>query len=639
MTLDMTMQQDATTYRLKIDRLMLGILLAHLPFSMFLAPRGMGTESFAAVASLLVATVGIVGFILLRGQRAFGVLVGVLFMLMSAILIQAQLGRIEMHFHIFAALALMLIYRDWLTVVVPAIVIVVHHLLLNALQMHGATLADMPITVFNYGCGWGISFLHAFFVAFESLALVYFAIIMRKEHEQSIAAMSELTIAATVFESNVGMCITDDRNTILRVNRAFTDITGYTTEEAIGQTPNLLSSSRQDKDFYVSMWDSIKSIGAWQGELWNRRKNGEVYPQYLTITAVKNSSGIVNNYVATLSDITLSKAASEEITKLAFYDPLTKLPNRRLLLERLQQTLVTSARNGQQGALLFIDLDHFKTLNDTLGHSIGDLLLQQVAERLKLCISEGDTVARIGGDEFVLLLEGLGEHALEVATRAEVIATKILAVLNQTYQLDVHEYRNSPSIGITLFNGYEHKLEDLLKHADIAMYDAKKAGRNALRFFDPIMQERINLLADMEHDLRNAIERQEFELYYQVQVDSRRRAWGAEVLIRWVHPKRGMVSPIYFIPLAEETGLILPIGLWVLETACAQLKVWEASPLTRELTLSVNVSAKQFNQPEFVTQVQETIQRYAISPQLLKLELTESILVDNITHIITTMTA
>jgi PAS domain S-box-containing protein len=344
--------------------------------------------------------------------------------------------------------------------------------------------------------------------------------------------MSELTIAATVFESNVGMCISDSENTILRVNHAFTDITGYTAEEAIGQKPNFLSSGRQGNNFYILMWDSIKSIGTWQGELWNRRKSGEVYPQYLTIT-----------------------------------------------------------------------------------------------------------VARIGGDEFVLLLEGLGEHPLEAATRAEIIGSKILAALNQPYQLDVHEYRNSPSIGIALFNGYEHKLEDLLKHADIAMYDAKKAGRNALRFFDPLMQETINIKADMERDLHNAIAQQQLHLYYQVQVDSRGRPWGAEALIRWIHPERGIVAPIHFIPLAEETELILPIGLWVLKTACAQLKAWEASPLTRELTLSINVSAKQFNQPEFVTQVQTIIQRYAITPQLLKLELTESILVDNITRIIATMNA
>lgn len=452
-------------------------------------------------------------------------------------------------------------------------------------------------------------------------------------------ANDDLRIAATAFEAKEGMFVTDIKNNILRVNHAFTAITGYGVEEVIGKNPRLLSSGRQNKVFYSDMWESINNAGTWEGEIWNRRKNGEVYPEYLTITAVKDVTGIVNNYVGTFTDITLSNAASEEIKNLAFFDPLTQLPNRRLLTDRLQQALVASARHRQKGALLFLDLDHFKTLNDTLGHDIGDMLLQQVAERLTQCVRAGDTVARIGGDEFVILIEGLSERLFDAAAHTEAVADKILTSLNQVYQLGTHEYFSSPSIGATLFIGHEIALEELLKHADIAMYDAKKAGRNMLRFFDPVMQETINKRAEMDRDLRIAIAQKQFRLYYQVQVDIEDQPLGAEALIRWIHPERGMVSPLNFIPLAEEVGLILPIGQWVVETACAQLKAWESDALTSRLTISINVSAKQFNQPDFAKQVQTTVQHYAINTNLLKLELTESMLLNNIEHVIITMVA
>ena len=387
------------------------------------------------------------------------------------------------------------------------------------------------------------------------------------------------------------------------------------------------------------MWESINHVGAWEGEIWNRRKNGEVYPEHLTITAVRDINNTITHYVASLMDITLSKAASDEIKSLAFYDPLTSLPNRRLLVDRLNQALVSSARSGNNAALLFLDLDHFKTLNDTLGHAIGDLLLQKVAHRLTACVREGDTVARLSGDEFVVLLEGLSEHSLEAATQVDAIGHKILAALNQTYQLDIHEYHNTASIGVALFNEHQLGIEGLLKQADIAMYNAKAAGRNTLCFFEPQMQETITSRALMESELRTAIDIWQFQLYYQVQVDNLGRSLGAEALIRWLHPEHGLVSPFKFIPLAEETGLILHIGRWVLETACIQLKCWQQDELTRYLSLSVNVSAKQFRQPDFVAQVHMTVQTHSINPMLLKLELTESILLEDIDAIIVTMNA
>ena len=452
-------------------------------------------------------------------------------------------------------------------------------------------------------------------------------------------AETETRIAAAAFESQNGMLITDANGLILRVNRAFIAITGYSAEEVIGKNPRILSSGRHDAGFYADMWDSINNTGAWEGEIWNRRKSGEVYPEHLTITGVKDKNGNVMNFVATLNDISQSKAAEEEIRNLAFYDPLTQLPNRRLLFDRLAQALASSARGGKQGALLFIDLDNFKTLNDTLGHDVGDLLLQQVAQRLESCVREGDTVARLGGDEFVVMLEDLSMHSLDAAEHTEMIGDKILTCLSQPYQLIATKFHTTSSIGATLFVGHKQSVDELLKQADIAMYQAKKSGRNALRFFDPQMQEAISARAALEGELRVALEKNQFHLHYQIQVTSSNKPFGAEALIRWVHPERGMVSPAQFIPLAEETGLILSIGQWVLDVACAQLRAWQYSAQSRELVLAVNVSVRQFRQADFVAQVQNAVQRHAINPALLKLELTESLLLENVEDTITIMNA
>ena len=453
----------------------------------------------------------------------------------------------------------------------------------------------------------------------------------RKQAEQ------QLLIAATAFETQEAIMITDADNTILRVNRAFTDMTGYSADEVVGQNPGMLSSGRHDADFYAAMWNDIQRTGGWDGEIWNRRKNGDVNPQHLIITAVKNQSGIVTNYVATLTDFTMSVEVADRIKNLAFYDPLTQLPNRLLLLDRLRQAVASGARADRSGGLLFIDLDNFKNLNDTLGHDIGDLLLQQVAQRLTSCVREDDTVARLGGDEFVVMLENLSGQPMEAAAQTEEVGEKILAALSQPYQLGTYEHHGTTSIGATLFNDNHQAIDELMKQADIAMYQAKKAGRNTLRFFDRQMQESISARVLLESELRKALENQQFHLYYQIQMDSSLRPLGAEALIRWVHPLRGLVSPAQFIPLAEESGLILPIGQWVLETACAQLKAWQLKALTRDLVLAVNVSARQFHQADFVAQVQAAVQSHAINPKLLKLELTESLLLENIEDTIATM--
>ena len=451
------------------------------------------------------------------------------------------------------------------------------------------------------------------------------------------SAEQDMRIAAAAFESQEGMLITDAECVILRVNQAFTRITEFTAQEAVGQTPRLLKSGYQDADFYRAMWESIHRTGAWRGEIWNRRKSGEIYPEWLTITAVKDDAGTTTNYIATLTDITARKEAEGEIKNLAFYDPLTQLPNRRLLLDRLKQALASSTRNEQYGALLYIDLDNFKTLNDTLGHDIGDLLLQQVAQRLTTCVREGDTVARLGGDEFVVMLEYLSENPEEAASHAETVGEKILVTLNQDYQLASFIHHSTPSIGVTLFVDHQGTIEELLKRADLAMYQSKAAGRNTLRFFEPEMQAAVTTRAELENGLREAILNDQFILYYQPQVVGDGRLTGVEALLRWRHPQRGLVSPLEFIPLAEETGLIRPLGNWVLETACAQLTAWADRPEMANLTIAVNVSARQFHHKDFVEEVKAVLDHSGANPRRLKLELTESLLVTDVEDVIAKM--
>jgi diguanylate cyclase (GGDEF)-like protein/PAS domain S-box-containing protein len=457
----------------------------------------------------------------------------------------------------------------------------------------------------------------------------------------------ELSIAAISFESQQGMMITDADWVILRVNRTFTEDTGYTVEETVGQTPDMLKSNRHNAAFYAAMWETLHRTGTWQGEIWNRHKNGEVYPYWLTISAVRGHDGAFTHYVGTQIDISQRKAAEDQIHKLAFYDPLTQLPNRRLLLDRLSHALAGSTRSNRQGAIMFIDLDNFKTLNDTQGHDVGDRLLIEAAQRVQSSVRQGDTVARLGGDEFVVMLEGLEADGL-VATRVEGVAEKILAALGDPYRLEIRtgsdkhstiDYHCTASIGVTLFGTYGENIEELLKQADLAMYQAKDSGRNTIRFFDLEMQATVTARVALEDDLREAIQKGQFRLHYQAQVMGEGRVTGAEVLVRWQHPQRGMVSPAEFIPLAEETGLILPLGRWVLETACAQLAAWAVRPEMAHLTIAVNVSAHQFRQRDFVDQVLTVLANTGADPQRLKLELTESLLISNVEEVIEKMFA
>jgi diguanylate cyclase (GGDEF)-like protein/PAS domain S-box-containing protein len=452
-----------------------------------------------------------------------------------------------------------------------------------------------------------------------------------------------LRIAAIAFESQEGMIVTDADAVIIRVNQAFTDLTGYTAAEAIGKTPAILHSGRQDPAFYQEMWQTLRQSHYWQGEIWNRRKNGEIFAEWLTLSAVLTPTGAISHFVGSFSDITQKSMAAAEIKRLAYYDPLTQLPNRRALQDRLDQALAATTRHALCGAILFIDLDNFKTLNDTRGHDIGDLLLAEIAERLRVSVREGDTVGRLGGDEFIVILEGLSAVEKEAAMLAKQIGEKLNQAIAAPCQLKNTEHRPSASIGVSLFCT-EEDASDMLKQADLAMYDAKSAGRNTLRFFDPKMQAIVTERAAIEADLHQAVLKHQFVLYYQAQVSGQQVLIGAEALVRWQHPQRGLISPAEFIPAAEESGLILPLGQWVLETACAQLAAWAKSENSADsgmaaLTLAVNVSAKQFNQANFVEQVLAVLKRSGANPQRLKLELTESLLVSNIEDVSAKMNA
>jgi len=442
---------------------------------------------------------------------------------------------------------------------------------------------------------------------------------------------TELRLAAAAFETRDGIMITSASGVIERVNRAFTRITGYAREEAVGQPVRLLQSGRHDAAFYAELWDSLQRNGVWEGEVWNRRKSGEVYPQWLAITAVPDDASQVLRYIATMRDISERKSREAVIEQFAFYDALTGLPNRRLMKDRLHQALAVSARTGRAGALMFIDLDRFKTINDTLGHDVGDRLLQQVAQRLSRCVRQGDTVARLGGDEFVVVLTAdLSDVAETAVAQATAVAAKILAALRRPHEIGGRSYVCSGSLGLSLFSDHAFGVDELIQRADHAMYQAKAAGRNTLRLFDASTQARAVQRATIESELRHAIEKGLFVLHYQPVFSDDSRLLGAEALVRWDHPQHGLVAPESFIPIAEETGLIRALGRWVLEAACAQLAAWAADVDMAGLTVSVNVSATQLRDPGFVGLVLDVLERSGAPVSHLRLELTETAMLDSI---------
>lgn len=458
---------------------------------------------------------------------------------------------------------------------------------------------------------------------------------LEAERQRTEASMR---LAATIYESSSeGVMVTDEDNLIIDVNPAFTTITGYSLDEVRGKSPRIFKSGRHDEAFYQEMWQTIRERGHWQGEIWDRRKDGEVHVKWMNISVIRGVNGEISRHVAEFSDITEKKQKDELIWTQANYDALTNLPNRRLLADRIDQAMAVSLREKKYCALIALDLDHFKQLNDTMGHSLGDMLLTEVARRLESCIREGDTVARMGGDEFMVILNDLSDTEEGGAAQADAVAENIRERLSSVYHLGKVEYHTTPSIGVVLFFGHAHSQENLLAHVDTAMYQAKSRGRNTICFFDAGMQEALERRGRLEHALRAALTYDELQLHYQLQVDNHGKAVGAEALLRWNQRELGTVSPAQFIPLAEETGLILPIGHWVLESACAQLTRWKADARTRNLSIAINVSARQFREPAFVSDVSMTMQKYGITPGKLKLELTESLVLENIEEAISKM--
>lgn len=429
------------------------------------------------------------------------------------------------------------------------------------------------------------------------------------------------------------------------VNKASCAIFGYTADELLGANIAMLMPE-SDPSYYgdhrAQQLQSLKNGGSSYlvgkpRETVGQRKDASTFPMSLAVSKIARRGH--PTFVVVVRDITQRRQSEEEIHRLAFYDPLTELPNRRLLIDRLKQATVTSARTGQYGAVMFLDLDQFKLLNDTQGHAMGDELLKQVATRLKTCVRLDDSVARLGGDEFVVLLERLSQSAPESAAYAEVVTGKILAVLGQPYKLGGHVHSSTPSIGVVMFQGDREDTDQLLKQADVAMYQAKASGRNTARFFDPTMQVTATMHAALENDLRRGLYQHEFILLYQFQVDLQGVPVGAEALLRWNHSTRGLVPPLQFVALAEETSMGLVLGQWVLETACNQLRCWAAQTTTAHWTLAVNVSPTQFAQASFVTNVTSALKRSGANPGLLTLELTESMLMSNLEDTLSKMQA
>jgi diguanylate cyclase (GGDEF)-like protein/PAS domain S-box-containing protein len=446
------------------------------------------------------------------------------------------------------------------------------------------------------------------------------------------AANEQLKLAAAVFDNSLeGIIVTDRNGTILAANTAACQATGYAVGELVGSNPRTFNSGRQSKAFYASMWETITHAGQWKGEIWNRRKNGEIYPEWLSISAVRDEQGEIANYIGIFIDISRQKEAERNLDYLAHHDTLTGLPNRMLFNDRLLVAIAKARRNHQALAVLFIDLDHFKYVNDTFGHSEGDFLLQAVARRLKGCLREEDTLSRMGGDEFTILLHDLDGQG------AELVARKILEAMKLPFNLSEHRLYVTASIGISVYPDDGDEPASLLKNSDTAMYRAKEQGRDNMQFFRENMHEYSIRRVEMEQNMRQALEQEEFRVYYQPQIDlASGRMTGVEALLRWLSPETGLALPGQFIPLAEETGMIVAIGEWVLRAACRQCKAWHESG-RHGLRVAVNLSARQFQQANLVGMVANVLRDTGLDPGCLELELTESIAMQNAEEAVATL--
>lgn len=442
-------------------------------------------------------------------------------------------------------------------------------------------------------------------------------------------AERELRIASVAFESQDGTMITDGEGRIERVNAAFTRITGFTGQECVGRTAAILKSGLHDIRFYQDMWEALTRGGYWLGEVVNRRKDGELFTARLSITAVADADGRAQHYVGNLQDISSEKQARAVAEHLKHFDHLTSLPNRTQLTERIDAAVAERAGIQEFGALMMLDIDHFQKVNDWLGHEVGDRLLIQVAQRLRAVQRECDTLARFSGDSFVLLCESLGPDRVVAATRAMALAQAARGAMADQVVLEGHRFACSGSVGVTLFHDEQTGADALLRQAELAMYRSKQGGRDTVSFFETAMQSELDQRNRLEGELRTAIEQEQLELFYQVQVDRTGRPVGAETLVRWCHAEQGTIAPAAFIPLAEETGLILLIGRWALAAACRQLAAWRGRSVLEDLTLAVNISPLQFKVDNFVDDILDLLRATGAPAARLKLEVTESLAIDD----------
>ncbi|WP_276309327.1 putative bifunctional diguanylate cyclase/phosphodiesterase [Marinobacter fuscus] len=459
----------------------------------------------------------------------------------------------------------------------------------------------------------------------------------RKSRRQLRALQQENHDLKKALDAHAIVAMTDTRGVITEVNDKFCEISQYSREELVGQTHRVINSRHHPRSFFQDLWATISRGEVWAGDVCNRAKDGSLYWVQSTVVPLLGKDKRPVQYIAIRADITARKEAEAKTQKMALHDTLTGLPNRRLMKDRLAMAVSGKARQPGFGALILMDLDQFKEVNDTLGHAVGDELLQQVSERLTRSVRKMDTVARFGGDEFVIILDNLGIDCAGAVDSVRRVAETLRMALAEPYQLAGRQIEITPSQGAVLFNSENDEPGELIKQADIALYEAKGAGRNQLCFFDPALQAETVERALLVRDLRQAVDNDEFKLFYQPIVDTHREVKGVEALLRWFHPKHGMVPPDRFIPLAEQTGLILPIGQWVLETACAQLAAWQQDMQRKEWTIAVNVSGRQLNQTSFVGLLRRVLQKTGAPANRLRLELTESVLQDNVESTIAKM--
>ncbi|MGO1618199.1 MAG: putative bifunctional diguanylate cyclase/phosphodiesterase [Oceanisphaera sp.] len=462
-------------------------------------------------------------------------------------------------------------------------------------------------------------------------------VILSRDISERVKDETDLRIAAVAFESFQGLLVTDKDNRILRVNRAFTAITGYEQAELLGKTPTIFSSGKHDKVFYRHMWQDIVTHGHWQGEIYDKRKSGQVYPQWLSISAVKDNQGLISHYVAGVTDVSSQKEDAKKIHDLAFYDSLTGLPNRRLLINRIKQVQRDSAKHTSLGAIIFIDLDNFKKVNDLWGLATGDKFLKHIAEQLQQILTVDDSLARLGSDQFAVVLGAQDSDKQQLVEHLTLYSKTLLNLLDKPYLHGEQRLRSSACLGIVELDGYQESAEELLRQAEMAMYAAKAVGKRKYRFFKPQMQDALSARLLLEEDIHRGLKAQEFCVYFQAQFNAERNIVGVEALVRWQHPTRGLLAPGAFIEVAEAAGIMSSIDQIVLLRSCEQMAQWSHLAVFKDITVSVNISPAQLYQHSFVDEVLTVVAKTGADPNRLKLELTESMLVTDVTQAIERM--